>query len=316
VSTFPEVENRGIRSLAGNPTLYTSSEAHPTIARAARAAGLGREAVRVIPADARLRMKPGALRDAIARDRAVGALPFLIVATAGTTAAGTIDPLAEIARVAERERCWLHVDAAWGGLAALVPELAHALDGCARADSITFDPHKAMSVPLSAGAYLSRRRGALERAFHDRAGYMPRDASRDPYARSMIWSRRFTGLRVLLPLAALGWEGYAASLRTQVALADRLRERLRVGGWRIVNDTPLPVVCFVDDTRSDGAGARFLESVARATIESRGGWLSVVRFSHGGRALRACVNNHRTRAEDIDRLAASLDVARSRRVSS
>jgi glutamate/tyrosine decarboxylase-like PLP-dependent enzyme len=315
-AAFPEVGSRGVRSLPGEPTLYTSSESHPTIARAARAAGLGREAVRVIPADARSRMKPGALREAIARDRAAGALPFLIVATAGTTAAGAIDPIVELASVAERERCWLHVDAAWGGLAALVPELAGALDGCARADSITFDPHKAMSVPLSAGAYLSRQRGALERVFHDRAGYMPRDASRDPYARSMGWSRRFVGLKVLLPLAAAGWDGYSASLRAQIALADLLRERLRTGGWQIVNDTPLPVVCFVDMTRSDGATARFLEGVARATIASGGGWLSVVRFSNGGPALRACVNSHRTRAHDIERLAASLDAARAAQVSS
>jgi glutamate/tyrosine decarboxylase-like PLP-dependent enzyme len=307
-SAFPDVGERGVRSLPGDPKVYVSAEGHATIARAARMAGLGADAVRTIPADARLRMKTAALREAIGKDRANGARPFLVVATAGTTSAGTIDPIAEIATVAERERCWLHVDAAWGGLAALVPELRSAIEGVERADSITFDPHKVMSAPMGTGAYLTRRAGVLERVFADRTGYMPKDGSSDPYARSMQWSRRFLGLRVLLPLAAEGWDGYAASLGKQVALADRLRARLRASRWTVVNDTPLPVVCFVDEARADG---RFLDAVAREVIASGGGWISVPRLSTGARALRACVNNHRTEDRDIDRLVAALDQARA-----
>lgn len=312
VAAFPEFGEHGARSLAGEPRLYASAEGHATVTRAARLAGLGARAVRTIPADARQRMKPDALREAIAQDRARGALPFLVVATAGTTGSGAIDPIGEIAAIAGREGCWLHVDAAWGGLAALVPELRGALEGIERADSITFDAHKILSAPIGTGAFLTRRAGVLERVFADRTGYMPRDGASDPYARSMQWSRRFLGLRVLLPLLAIGWDGYAESLRRQVALAERLRERLRERGWQIVNDTPLPIVCFVD--ASDGAeraGARFLDAVARATIASAGGWLSVPRFANGARALRACVNNHRTEALDIDRLVDALDAARA-----
>jgi len=307
-TAFPEVSERGVRALSGDPCLYVSAEAHPTIARAARVAGLGSAAVRVIPCDARLRMKTGALREAIARDRKAGALPFMIVATAGTTSAGTIDPLDELADLAERASLWLHVDAAWGGMLALIPELAGALGPIGRADSITFDPHKALSIPMGAGMVLLRRPGVLASVFADRAGYMPRNASRDPYARSMQWSRRFIGLKLFCALAAEGWDGYAATLRGLVALADRLREGLRASGWILLNETPLPLVCFVDRDRRDG---RFLDAIARAVIASGGGWISMTRLSNGERALRACVNNHRTEARDIDRLVAALDEARA-----
>lgn len=307
-TAFPEVAERGVRALPGDPCVYVSAEAHPTIVRAARVAGLGSAAVRVIPCDAHLRMKTSALRDAIARDRAAGALPLMIVATVGTTSAGTIDPLDAIADIAERGSLWLHVDAAWGGLLALVPELAAAIATIARADSITFDPHKALSVPMGAGMYLSRRCGTLAAVFADRAGYMPRNASRDPYARSMQWSRRFIGLKLFCTLAAAGWDGYASTLRGYCTLADRLREGLRASGWIVVNDTPLPLVCFVDRERRDG---RFLDGVARAVIADGAGWISMTRLSTGERVLRACVNNHRTEPRDIDRLLAALERARA-----
>ncbi len=310
VATFPDTSERGVRALPGEPLVYTSAEGHATIARAARVAGLGRAAVRTIPSDAHQRMKPDALRRAIAEDRARGGLPFLIVATAGTTTSGAIDPLVEIARISEQERCWMHVDAAWGGLAALVPELRPALDGIARAHSITFDAHKILSAPIGTGTFLTRCDGVLERVFADRPGYMPRDGTRDPYARSMQWSRRFMGLRVLLPLMAIGWEGYATSLRRQVRLADRLRDALRAGAWTIVNETPLPIVCFVDGKGPSHGDGRFLEAVARAVIASAGGWISVPRFANGARALRACVNNHRTEDRDVDRLVSALEAAR------
>lgn len=309
-AAFPEIGEKGVRALPGDPRLYVSAEGHATIARAARLAGLGREAVRTIPADAHQRMKPAALRRAITEDRASGGLPFLIVATAGTTSSGAIDPLVEIADVAERERCWMHVDAAWGGLAALVPELATALEGVARADSITFDAHKIMSAPIGTGTFLTRRDGVLDRAFADRTGYMPKDGARDPYARSMQWSRRFLGLRALLPLMAIGWEGYAASLRRQVRLGDRLRQSLRTRGWTIVNDTPLPIVCFVDEGGPARGDARFLEAIARQVIASAAGWISVPRFANGARALRACVNNHRSEERDVDLLVDALEAAR------
>lgn len=308
-ATFPEHRSRGVRGLPAEPRVYVSTEGHATVMRAARLSGLGDDAVRRVSSDANQRMKPGSLREAIANDRLAGVRPLLVVATAGTTSSGAIDPLPELAAIAEREGCWLHVDAAWGGLAALVPELRVVLDGIARADSITFDAHKVMSAPIGTGTFLTRRAGVLEQVFAEGTGYMPRDGASDPYARAIPWSRRFAGLRLYLPLVAIGWEGYAASLRQQVMLADRLREGLRRRRWRIVNDTPLPVVCFVDEAPPSN---RFLETVARHVIATDGGWISVPRFASGARALRACVNNHRTAEVDIDRLLDALDEARLR----
>jgi glutamate/tyrosine decarboxylase-like PLP-dependent enzyme len=136
---------------------------------------------------------------------------------------------------------------------------------------------------------------------------MPRNASRDPYARSMQWSRRFTGLPLFCALAAAGFDGYARELRELCRLADHLRDGLRAAGWQIVNDTPLPLVCFVDGARRDG---KFLDAVARSVIASNGGWISMTRLANGERVLRACVNNHRTEDRDIDRLIEALGAAR------
>jgi glutamate/tyrosine decarboxylase-like PLP-dependent enzyme len=306
----PDLARRGLRGLDADPTLYVSAEGHPTVARAARLAGLGSDAVRSVPVDAGLRMKTGALRAAIAHDRSSGRRPFLIVATAGTTSAGAIDPLDEIATIAARESVWLHVDAAYGGIAAIVAELSTAIAGIARADSVTFDAHKGLAAPMGAGIYLSRRPGALSRAFHDRAGYMPRDASRDPYARSMQWSRRFVGAKVWATIEGHGWSAIEATLRAQIALGERLRVQLRERGWTVVNETPLPVVCFVDDRRPDGRRGAFLGGVSRSVLAAGAGWITVTRLSNGTRALRAGIVNHRTREAHVDRLVEALDDAR------
>lgn len=282
---YPDFAARGVRGR--DPTIYVSAEAHPTIARAARMCGLGSDAVHVVPADQRLRMKT---RFALSGD------PLMIVGTVGTTSAGTIDPLPELAAIAERARCWFHVDAAWGGFAALVPELRTHLAGIERADSITFDAHKALSVPMGAGMFLTRRAGALHAAFSDHAGYMPRDSSNDPYAHSMQWSRRFIGLKVYLALATVGWDGYASMFRTQVALGGLLRARLRDDGWTLVNDTPLPVVCFRGPRGDLGAIARNITNA----------WISVTKLSTGERALRACIINRKTTAEDVEELVREL----------
>ncbi len=309
VAAHPEVVTGGVRALAADPTLYASAEAHPTITRAARLAGLGSDAVRVIPTDATHRLKIRALHEACAHDRAAGRRPLLVVATAGTTSAGTFDPLPEIVEAAARVGAQVHVDAAYGGLAGFVPELTPLLSGLARADSVAFDPHKALAVPLGAGVFLTRREGALAAAFGLRAGYMPRGAARDPYARSPRWSRRFVGLSTYLVLATLGEAGVAGFLREQLALADRLRARLQAEGFLVVNDTRLPVVCFVD-TGPLGDRASHLERLRRAAIATDGGWISLVRFANGKRALRACITSHRTTAADVDRLVEALVTAR------
>jgi glutamate/tyrosine decarboxylase-like PLP-dependent enzyme len=314
---FPEVGRRGLLALRSQPVLYVSPEAHHSFLKAARLCGLGTESVREVRVDSGLRMIPGDLAARIEEDRRDGCSPFLVVATVGSTSAGVADPVAELAQVAdEAGGLWFHVDAAWGGAAALVPELRPVLEGAARADSITFDAHKWLSVPMGAGVYITRHPGILERTFRVSARYMPREGDTlpvaDPYAHTLQWSRRFIGLKLFLSLAVAGWEGYAEAIRHMTAMGDRLRGRLREEGWSIVNDTPLPVVCFVDSGLEGGRSARFLERIAAAVVASGEAWLSTVSLGETGLALRACVTNHRTGPEDVDALVAALGQARER----
>jgi glutamate/tyrosine decarboxylase-like PLP-dependent enzyme len=312
--TFPEFGRRGVRALAQEPVLYVSTEAHHSFLKAARLCGLGTDAVREIAVDEELRMRPAALAEAIADDRREGRAPFLVVATAGTTAAGAIDPLAPIAEVAEAERTWLHVDAAWGGAAALVPALRHVLTGVERADSITVDAHKWLSVPMGAGIFLTRHPEVLEQTFRVGAtGYMPREAARldvvDPYAHSIQWSRRFIGLKVFLSLAVAGFPGYAEALGSMAALGDHLRRALHAAAFPVVNHTPLPLACFTDGLHR-GRSEEHLQRLGETVVTSGRAWLSYVVLAGRTPALRACITNFRTRPEDVDALVAALVDAR------
>jgi glutamate/tyrosine decarboxylase-like PLP-dependent enzyme len=308
VRASPDFARRGARALAGDPVVYASAEAHHSLEKGARMCGLGSDAVRRVGVDRDLRMDPARLRDAIASDRRAGRLPVMIVATLGTTNAGAIDPVRAVADVASKERLWLHADAAWGGLAAMVPELRAEIEGVERADSITFDAHKSLGVPMGAGMLITRHAAALGAAYGVHADYMPSGATRDPYAESPQWSRRFIGLKLLLSLAVAGWGGYEAALTREVELGRRLREKLVATGWRLVNETPLPIACFVDATREDGESGAFLSGVARAV--SPKAWISVTRVAGGRRVLRACVTSARTGEGDVDALVEALGGAR------
>ncbi len=300
---FPEFNDGGVRALTGQPTMYVSQEAHHSFLKAARLCGLGTDAVRAVRVDADWRMDLDDLANEISRDLSAGMLPFLIVATAGTTNEGAIDPIADIAEMAESLGAWFHVDAAWGGAAALDPTLKPLLTGTERADSITFDAHKWLSVPMGAGVYLTRHREALTKTFRIATDYMPRDAAGlpvlDPYQHSMQWSRRFIGLKVFLSLAVAGWDGYAAVVHHMTAMGDHLKQGLAANGWKLVNNTPLPVACFVDATHSDGAQREYLEAIVRAAVASGKAWISSTMLAGHTPALRACITNYRTNADDV-----------------
>jgi len=314
VETFPEFSCRGLRALAAQPVLYVSAEAHHSLLKAARLCGLGTDAVHEIPVAPNLRMNPEALASRIAQDRAQGFAPFLVAATAGSTSAGAIDPLPAIADVAAREKLWLHVDAAWGGAAALVPELRPLLDGIERADSITFDAHKWLSVPMGAGIYLTRHPDILDRTFRTAVTYMPREAAEldvvNPFQHSIQWSRRAIGLKVFLSLAVAGWEGYAAAIRHMVAMGALLREQLEASGWQVLNETPLPLCCFVDVRHAEGRSAAYLHAVAMKVVGSGNAWISTTRLANSVPVLRACITNYRTSPDDIAALIGALEDAR------
>lgn len=306
--TWPEYGEKGLRALPGRPVLYASAESHLAWLKIAHATGLGREAVRLVPTGPRLRMEAARLAGLVAADRARGDLPFLVVATAGTTGAGAIDPLHDLAALCADHGLRLHVDAAYGGAAALSDRLRPALDGIGRADSITLDAHKWLSVPMGAGALLTTDADGLAETFRVTTSYMPGEihGTVDPYTSSQQWSRRFMGLKLFLSLAVAGRAGYAEQLERDAALADALRGGLAAAGWEIVNDTPLPVVCFADP--GDGTWERH-DGLARAVVGSGRAWISPVRLD-GRAALRACVISHRTTLADVGGLVDAVIEAR------
>jgi len=212
------------------------------------------------------------------------------------SAAGAIDPLPQLAEVCRAERLWLHVDAAWGGAAILSPALCTHLAGIDAADSITCDAHKWFSVPIGAGMFFCRHADAVAAAFAAQAFYMPHKTggpAADPYSTSVQWSRRFSGLKLFLALAERGEAGYAEMIEHQARMGDRLRSALHSSGWRIVNDTPLPVVCFTRDRLDVGA---LLDALYRNQIA----WMSQVTLGDAAPALRACITNYRTTSVEIE----------------
>jgi glutamate/tyrosine decarboxylase-like PLP-dependent enzyme len=293
---FPEYGDRGLRNVSSAPTIYLTREAHDSFTKIAHITGIGRSALRIVATDERLRMDVDDLARLVTEDRRNGLTPIMVVATAGTTAAGAIDPLADIAEFCRSRELWLHVDAAWGGAAILSPRLRRYLAGIDAADSITCDAHKWFSVPMGAGMFFCRHAKVVAEAFRTRTAYMPPEtpgAVVDPYTTTVQWSRRFIGLKLFLSLAAHGETGYVEMIERQAALGDVLRASLERAGWRIVNRTPLPVVCFTRDGLDVG---RFLADLHEQQIA----WMSEVRLGGGPPVVRACVTSVRTTESDID----------------
>jgi glutamate/tyrosine decarboxylase-like PLP-dependent enzyme len=309
---FPNIHSSGLLQIPSRPLIYCSAESHHSIARAARVAGLGEKSVVTVPADESLRLDVDALRLRIHADQQAGHTPLMVVGTAGTTGAGTIDPLHEIADVAGQHGLWFHADAAYGGGAMLSTTLRDHFGGIERADSITFDAHKWMSVPMGASLFLTSHPNILSQTFALRADYMPNDTDElqvvDPFSHSIQWSRRFIGLKVWMSLRVFGWKGYDEVITRQARMGDRLRQRLKDHGWSIENETPLPVVCFTDV--EVGSNPEFARAVLEGVLGSGRAWIST--YPIGDQlTLRACITNYDTQDEDIEQLLESLNAARA-----
>jgi glutamate/tyrosine decarboxylase-like PLP-dependent enzyme len=300
---FPEYGERGLRGLAATPTVYLTGEAHHSFNKIAHMTGLGRQVIRTVATDHDLKMDVADLARRVAEDRKDGYAPFMVVGTAGTTAAGAIDPLPDLARFCQRENLWLHVDAAWGGAVVISPLLRHHLAGIDAADSIACDAHKWFSVPMGAGMFFCRHADAVAGAFHAETSYMPGKTSgpvTDPYTTSVQWSRRFIGLKLFLALAHYGESGYLEMIEHQTRMGDVLRESLKGDGWRVVNSTPLPLVCF---TRDGLDTTKFLAALHGRQIA----WMSEVRLGKGAPVLRACITSFRTTESDIKYVVSEMN---------
>lgn len=292
---FPDVGEGGLRQLAASPVIYLTGGAHHGFVKIARMTGLGRGALRTVAMDGDLKMDLVDLAKKVSQDRKSGLAPLMVVGTAGTTAAGVIDPLSELARFCRTEDLWFHVDAAWGGAAVVSPILRSHLAGIGDADSITCDAHKWFSVPMGAGMFFCRHPGAVLSAFESEVAFMPGGTPSvlDPYTSTVQWSRRFIGLKLFLALAERGESGYAKMIEHQTRMGDVLRSSLERTGWRIVNRTPLPLICF---TRDGLVASKFLAELYKRQIA----WMSEVELDGGAPVLRACVTSFRTTEQDVE----------------
>jgi glutamate/tyrosine decarboxylase-like PLP-dependent enzyme len=311
IHRFPVYAEYGLAGIGARPVIYVTSESHHSFIKIARMAGLGTKALHQVPVTKNFILDVDALARQIKSDVTEGWMPWMVVGTAGTTGAGLIDPLPEIANVADRFGIWFHVDAAWGGSAVLSPALKPALSGIERADSVTWDAHKWLSVPMGAGMFFCSHPDAVKQAFAISTSYMPKgvgEGTLDPYASTMQWSRRMIGLKVFMMLAELGLDGYRQLIERQAGMGDLLRERLRQTGWLICNETPLPVVCF---SHPDIQGGKLTTGEILASIYAHGRvWISDVILGGQERVLRACITSFRTDKEDIECLIEELENAR------
>ncbi|MFT9258685.1 MAG: pyridoxal-dependent decarboxylase, partial [Acetobacter sp.] len=304
----------GGRRLVG----YAASTAHGCVARAFDMAGLGTQALRRVPTGPDHRMDMAALRRMLAEDRATGAEPFMVIGTAGTVDTGSVDPLDELADLAEAEKLWFHVDGAFGALARLSPEHAPLVRGMERADSLAFDFHKWAQVPYDAGCVLVRDPGAQAAAFAQTLDYLAREdrglAAHAPWFCDLgpDLSRGFRALKVWFALEGFGTQRLGEVVARSCAVARHLAARVsHTPCLELLAPVTLNIVCFrlvVDGQDLDRLNAELVKDLHESGIAAP----STTRIG-GQLAIRAAMVNHRTTEQDADiMLDALLDLAQAR----
>ena len=300
---------------AGPPlTLYASTEVHDVNSRAADMLGLGADAVRLVATDDAHRMRVDALREAIAADLRDGRRPFAVAATAGTVGTGAIDPLDAIADVCEKHGLWLHVDGAYGGVAALTDALRPRFAGIERADSVALDPHKWLYTPHSGGAIVVRDFERLRGAFGLDPAYTHEDKALtrrgiDYFSYGPQFSRGFHALKVWVSLLAHGWDAYQRRIVHDCDLAAYLYDRAAAHPeLEPVGRQSLSIACFryVPPDAPEGAGREAYLNELNERLMAELQWSGSVFPSNavvdGAFALRACIVNYRTEAAQMDAL--------------
>ena len=280
-------------------TIYVSEQAHASNAKAASIAGFPNANVRSVPCTPRLRIDLGALREMIRTDRSAGRTPFFVVASAGTTNTGAIDPIDAIADVASQEDLWLHVDAAYGGFFQLTERGRRAFAGVERADSITLDPHKGMFLPYGTGSLVVRDGARLREAHVVGAAYLqdfpPEDELPNFTEYSAELSRDFRGLRVWFPLALHGVDAFRDALDEKLDLARFLYEELStIPELELPWEPELTVVPFRLRDGSDDADRRLLDLINASKRVVLSSTIVGDRFT-----IRACILSHRTHRDRI-----------------
>jgi aromatic-L-amino-acid decarboxylase len=239
--------------MSGRPDLpllrvYTSEQAHSSIEKGIITLGLGQRGLRKVPTDAKFCMDPKALAQAIDEDKRNGIIPFCVVATVGTTSSSSIDPIREIVPIVEKHMMWLHVDAAYAGSAAVVPEFRHILNGCERADSVVVNPHKWLFTPFDLSVLYCRHMDLLRRAFSLVPEYLRTPEQEKVHSGSdygVQLGRRFRALKLWMVIRYFGHEGLAARIREHCRLARLFASWIDESeDWELLAPVPLALVCF------------------------------------------------------------------------
>jgi aromatic-L-amino-acid/L-tryptophan decarboxylase len=302
-----EIREEGLAGRGLPPLrLYCSAEAHSSVDKAAITLGIGRHGVRRVLVDEGFRMRVDSLTAAIEEDRAAGYLPFAVVATIGTTSTTSVDPLQPIADLCRRSELWLHVDAAYGGAAAVVPELRHLMAGWEDADSIVVNPHKWLFVPIDCSALFLRDPELTRRAFTVVPEYLATPEAGGvtnlmDYGHAL--GRRFRALKLWMTLRYFGEAGLAERIREHVRLAAVFRGWVEAEpGWEIMAPGPFSTICFryapaaASAADTDRLNVGILERV-NASGEV---FLSHTRLA-GSLTLRVAIGNLRTRERHLAR---------------
>ncbi len=310
------VREEGLAGRADVPRLrlYCSEQAHSSIEKDAITLGLGRAGVRKIPTDAEFRLDTEALAAAIAEDRRAGWQPFCVVATVGTTSTTSIDPVPAIASICRREGLWLHVDGAYGGMAAIIPERRDVLAGCDRADSIVVNPHKWLFTPIDCSAFYCRRPEVLKRAFSLVPEYLrtaegEAESVRDLMDYGVQLGRRFRALKLWFVIRAFGQEGLAARLREHIRLGQQFAAWIDASpDFERLAPVPFSTVCFRAHPRDLGGTSeeveahlnRLNEALLEAVNATGEVFLSHTKLN-GRYTLRLAVGNLRTTEAHVAR---------------
>jgi glutamate/tyrosine decarboxylase-like PLP-dependent enzyme len=297
--------DRGIYN-AGAGVIYASEQVHMAVPKAVAMLGIGRENLHYVPCDDSYRMVPSALERAIRTDEAQGRKPIAVVVSAGTVNTGSIDPLSEIAVITRAHDLWLHVDGAYGALAAIA--IPQKFDGLAQADSLSLDPHKWLYQPLDCGCLLYRDAGVARKTFSYTGSYA-KQLSSDPiegfafFEESMELSRRFRALKLWLSLRYHGLQSFRAAIQQDLDHAQRLAAAIKDSpALEIASPVELSAVCFRHRVKEDASEeVRNLFNLALLKrIVSRGKvYLSNTELK-GKFCLRVCIVNHLTMDKDID----------------
>jgi aromatic-L-amino-acid decarboxylase len=301
---FPHWLQGGPQRLDGEPRVYTSAATHFSVTRAAHVIGLGDAGLVRVAFASRGAMCPAALETALRQDRAAGRRPLAVVATVGSTGTGAIDPLSELADLCDEFGVWFHVDACYGGAAALLAGEQVLRAGLQRADSLCIDLHKWFFMPLTAGILLTRHADLVRQTFDVAASYIPVTDIAEAYCRGVPTSRRAAGLVAWFGLRTVGWNAMEEAIVRNIRLTRRLEQLLRQRGFRVMDDGALSIACARwEPVGWEAAALDALQSAISAEICRSGeAWFATT--CHAGETwLRFNAVNLHTRDEHMDQLA-------------